>query len=96
METFLFVLCTTIPSHIIVFSLYWNFPWRSRPLALGLICCNILLKMLTVSWISLQGGNIRIVEWIFSSIGFLIYFLTLRVSWGKALYTFVFVVDYLF
>lgn len=95
METFLFVLCTTIPSHIIVFSLYWNFPWRSRPLALGLICCNILLKMLTVSWISLQGGNIRIVEWIFSTIGFLIYFLTLRVSWGKALYTFVFVVDYL-
>lgn len=95
METFLFVLCTTIPTHIIVFSLYWKFPWRSRSLALGLICCNVLLKMLTVNWISLQSGNIRIVEWIFSVFGFLIYFLTLRVSWGKALFTFVFVVDYL-
>lgn len=95
METVLFVLCTTIPTHIIVFFLYWNFPWRSRPLALGLICCNVLLKMLTVSWISFQSGNVRMVEWIFSAFGFLIYFLTLRVSWGKALFTFIFVVDYL-
>lgn len=95
METMFFVLCTTLPSHIIVFCLYWNFPWRSRRLALVLASCNVLLKMVCVHWIISLGGNIRGVEWIFSVIGFIIYFATLRLAWGKALFTFVLVVDYL-
>ena len=65
METLFFVLCTTLPSHIIVFFLYWNFPWRSRRLAMILAGCNILAKMLAVHWAIGAGANIRGVEWIF-------------------------------
>lgn len=95
METMFFVLCTTLPSHIIVFFLYWNFPWRSRRLAMILTGCNVLAKMLAVHWAIGAGANIRGVEWIFSLIGFAIYFVLLRLHWGKALFTFVLVVDYL-
>lgn len=95
METMFFVLCTTLPSHIIVFFLYWNFPWRSRRLAMILAGCNVLAKMLVVYWAIGAGANIRGVEWIFSPIGFAIYLAFLRLHWGKALFTFVLVVDYL-
>ena len=40
-----YIFCTTLPSHIIPFVLFWNFQWRSRRLALALVTVNVLCKM---------------------------------------------------
>ena len=36
-----YIFCTTLPSHIIPFVLFWNFQWRSRRLALALVTVNV-------------------------------------------------------
>ena len=46
MESMFYVLCTTIPIHITVFTLYWRYSWRSKKLAffisaiVGRRCCK--------------------------------------------------------
>ena len=42
-ETVLFVLCATVPSHMLAFAQYWEYPWRSKKAALVLLCLNVLL-----------------------------------------------------
>ena len=95
METLFYVICTTLPSHIIAFFQYWKFPWRSRWLGLTLVTINVLIKFATVNWAFGVGANIRAIELMFSLAGFSIYLCTLRVSPAKQLFTFVLIVDYL-
>lgn len=95
MEPLLYVLCTSLPCHIIVFFQYWDFPWRSKKLAAALACANILLKMWVVYGYLQAGQSIRGIEFLFSFSGALIYCFLIRVNHFKLLFTYVLVLDYL-
>ena len=95
MEPLFYVLCTSLPCHIIVFFQYWDFPWRSKRLAAALACANILVKMWVVYGCLQAGQSIRGIEFLFSFSGALIYCLLIRVSRFKLLFTYVLVLDYL-
>lgn len=96
MDTLFYILCTSVPCHIIVFYQYWNFPWRSKWLAAGLACANILIKMWVMSsWILPRGLGLRLPELFFSFLGALIYFFLLKVNPFKLLFTYVLILDYL-
>ena len=95
METILFVLITTLPSHIIAFYQFWDFPWRSRTLALVLVALHVCLKTFAV-YLALCGGlHIRVLEFAFSLIGLAIYLCLLRTDINATLFFFVLVMDYL-
>ena len=70
METLLYVLCTSLPCHVIVFYQYWDMPWRSRKLAIALASANLTLKLAVVSWCLHTGRGVRGVEILFSLAGF--------------------------
>lgn len=96
MDTLFYVLCTSVPSHIIVFYQYWNFPWRSKWLAAGLACANVLIKLwVMLNWVLPKGLSLRPTELLFSFLGALIYFFILKVDCFKLLFTYVLVLDYL-
>ena len=73
METVFYILCTTLPSHILAFTLFWDFQWRSKKTALLLVTINVLLKMTTVSYFIHSQLNCRSIELFYSVIGFFIY-----------------------
>ena len=73
MEQLLYIFCTTIPSHIIAFTLFWDFKWRSRKAAFILACTNVICKMICANYFILNNMNFRNTEFIFSIIGFIIY-----------------------
>ena len=50
MEQLFYIFCTTVPSHIIPFVLFWNFRWRSRTVALALVAANVLCKMAAAAY----------------------------------------------
>ena len=95
MESLFYILCTTIPSHIIPFTLFWNFPWKSKKAALILVCCNVLCKMTVASYYVVNGMSFRNMELAFAVLGFLIYGCFLRLDIFKLLFTYILIVDYL-
>lgn len=95
METIFYILCTTLPSHILAFTLFWDFQWRSKKAALILVSINVFLKMATVSYFIHSQINCRSVEFFYSIIGFLIYCIFIQMSFFKLLFTFIIIVDYL-
>lgn len=95
MDTLFYLLCTSLPCHIIVFYQYWDFPWRSKKLAAGLACANVLLKMWTAHWLLHMGMNTRGMEFFFSFLEAMIYFLLLKVYRFELLFTYVLILDYL-
>lgn len=95
MESMFYVLCTSLPCHIIVIFQYWDFPWRSKRVALPLALANILLKMWAVYGCLQMGWVVRTVEVLFSVSGALIYIFSIHISPAKLLFTYVLVLDYL-
>lgn len=95
MEQLFYIFCTTLPSHIIPFVLFWNFQWRSRRLALALVSVNVLCKMATAAYCLANGLYFRNLELAFAVVGFLIYCCFLRLSPFKMLFTYLLIVDYL-
>lgn len=96
MDTLFYILCTSVPCHIIAFYQYWNFSWRSKWLAAGLACANVLIKLWVMSsWVLPRGLSLRLPEFLFSFLGTLIYFFILKVDHFKLLFTYVLVLDYL-
>ena len=68
-----YIFCTTLPSHIIPFALFWNFRWRSRTVALALVAANVLCKMAVAAYCLSNGLYFRNLELAFAVVGFLIY-----------------------
>lgn len=95
MESMFYVLCTSLPCHIIVIFQYWDFSWRSKRVALTLALVNILLKMWAVYGCLQMGWVVRTVEVLFSVSGALIYIFSIHISPAKLLFTYVLVLDYL-
>ena len=95
MEQLFYIFCTTLPSHIIPFALFWNFQWRSRTAALGLVTVNVLCKMAVAAYCLSNGLYFRNLELAFAVVGFLIYCCFLRLSPFKMLFTYLLIVDYL-
>ena len=95
MEQLFYIFCTTLPSHIIPFSLFWNFRWRSRKTALVLVAVNVLCKMTTAAYYLANGLYFRNLELLFAVVGFLIYCCFLWLSPFKMLFTYLLIVDYL-
>ena len=95
MEQLFYIFCTTLPSHIIPFVLFWNFQWRSRTAALALVTVNVLCKMATAAYCLSNGLYFRNLELAFAVVGFLIYCCFLRLSPFKMLFTYLLIVDYL-
>ena len=95
MEQLFYIFCTTLPSHIIPFVLFWNFQWRSRRLALALVSVNVLCKMAVASYCLANGLYFRNLELAFAVVGFLIYCCFLRLNPFKMLFTYLLIVDYL-
>ena len=95
MEQLFYIFCTTLPSHIIPFVLFWNFQWRSRTAALGLVTVNVLCKMAVAAYCLSNGLYFRNLELAFAVVGFLIYCCFLRLSPFKMLFTYLLIVDYL-
>ena len=95
MEQLFYIFCTTLPSHIIPFALFWNFRWRSRTVALALVAANVLCKMAAAAYCLANGLYFRNLELLFAVIGFLIYCCFLRLSPFKMLFTYLLIVDYL-
>lgn len=95
MEQLFYIFCTTLPSHIIPFVLFWNFQWRSRRLALALVTVNVLCKMAVAAYCLSNGLYFRNLELLFAGMGFLIYCCFLRLSPFKMLFTYLLIVDYL-
>ena len=95
MEVLFYIFVTTIPSHIIPFSMFWRFPWRSRKAALFLVFCNVLCKMAAASYCMVNDLYFRNLEFLFAVVGFLIYVLFLRMDFSKLLFTYILIVDYL-
>lgn len=65
-----YIFCTTLPSHIIPFVLFWNFQWRSRRLALALVTVNVLCKMAAAAYCLSNGLYFRNLELLFAGMGF--------------------------
>lgn len=95
METLLYLLCTSLPSHIIVFYQYWDFPWRSKGLAAVLACVNMALKLWVASRLMEMGMGLRLMEVCFSLLGALIYVFFIKVDRFKLLFTYMLMLDYL-
>lgn len=95
MEALFYLFCTTLPSHIIPFVLFWHFPWRSRTAALILVCLNVVCKMAVASIFLANGLNFRNTELVLVLLGFLIYCCFLRLDPFKMLFTYILIVDYL-
>lgn len=95
METLFYIFCTTVPSHIIPFVLFWNFPWRSRKAALILVCVNVCFKMGFAGYYISHGWNFRNTELAFAVVGFAIYGAFLCMHLFKMLFTYILIVDYL-
>lgn len=95
MEQLFYIFCTTLPSHIIPFVLFWNFQWRSRTAALALVTVNVLCKMAVAAYCLFNGLYFRNLELLFAGMGFLIYCCFLRLSPFKMLFTYLLIVDYL-
>lgn len=95
MGVLFYIFCTTLPSHIIPFTLFWNFQWRSRRMALTLVTVNVLCKMAFAAYCLANGLYFRNLELMFAVIGFLIYCCFLRLSPFKMLFTYLLIVDYL-
>lgn len=95
MEQLFYIFCTTLPSHIIPFTLFWNFQWRSRRLALVMVTVNVLCKMAVAAYCLINGLYFRNLELLFAVVGFLIYCCFLRLSPFKMLFTYLLMVDYL-
>ena len=90
-----YIFCTTLPSHIIPFALFWNVQWRARSLALALVTVNVLCKMAVAAYGLSNGLYFRNLELLFAGMGFLIYCCFLRLSPFKMLFTYLLIVDYL-
>ena len=60
MEALLYLFCTTLPSHIRPFALFWDFSWRSRRAAL--VACNVLCKTAAAAHFLANGMNFRNLE----------------------------------
>ena len=71
MGVLFYIFCTTLPSHIIPFTLFWNFQWRSRRMALTLVTVNVLCKMAFAAYCLSNGLYFRNLELMFAVIGFL-------------------------
>ena len=95
MEQLFYIFCTTLPSHIIPFALFWNFRWRSRTAALVLVAANVLCKMAAAAYCLANGLYFRNLELLFAVVGFLIYCAFLRLSPFKMLFTYLLIVDYM-
>lgn len=95
MESVIYTLCTTLPNHIIAFGLYWNYSWRSKKLAVTLVCINMLVKTLLVWWALPNGWNIQSVESVISLIGAGIYFYMIQMDKFKLLFTYILIINYL-
>ncbi len=95
METMLYVACTSLPIHIIVFYQYWDYGWRSKKVAALLAFLNLFFKMIAVSWAITAGISIRLVEFVFSIFGIAIYFFSIRTNVFALLYTYIMALDYL-
>ena len=95
METIVYMLLTSLPCHCIVLFQYWDFPWRSRKLAIVLAVLNTCLKLAVMRLALSSGWPLRPLEIAISVLGAAIYFCLLRVSWSKLLFTYVLVLDYL-
>lgn len=95
MAALFYLFCTTLPSHIIPFALFWNFRWRSRKAALVLVTANVLCKMAAAAYCAANGLYFRNLELLFAVVGFLIYCCFLRLSPFKMLFTYLLIVDYL-
>lgn len=95
MEQLFYIFCTTLPSHIIPFALFWNFQWRSRRLALALVAVNVLCKITAAAYCAVNGLYFRNLELLFAAVGFLIYCCFLRLNPFKMLFTYLLIVDYL-
>ena len=80
MSQLFYIFCTTLPSHIIPFALFWDFQWRSRKAALVLVVVNVLYKMTTAAYCLANGLYFRNLELLFAVVGFLIYCLFLRLG----------------
>mgnify|MGYP000441231328 CR=1 FL=1 len=70
MAQLFYIFCTTLPSHIIPFTLFWNFQWRSRKAALVLVAFNVLCKMTTAAYYQANGLYFRNLELLFAVVGF--------------------------
>ena len=95
MESLFYILCTTLPSHIIPFALFWNFRWRSRKAALFWVCMNVLCKMLVAAHYIANGILFRNMELVFALLGFGVYLIFLQLDPFKMLFTYILIVDYL-
>ena len=95
MEALFYIFCTTLPSHIIPFTMFWDFPWRSRTAALGLVVFNVLCKITAAAYFIANGMSFRNMELLFAVLGFGIYVCFLRLDFFKMLFTFLLIVDYL-
>lgn len=95
METLFYIFVTTLPSHIIPFSMFWTFSWRSKKVALCLVSCNVLCKMAAYFYCVANGLDFRIPELLFAAVGFCIYVCFLRMDFFKQLFTYILIVDYL-
>lgn len=95
MDTIFYIFCTTLPSHILAFTVFWDFQWRSKKAAFFLAAMNVLLKMSAASFFVSHQIYYRSLEFLFSVIGFLIYCIFIRMNFFKLAFTFIIIIDYL-
>lgn len=95
METLFYFFCTSLPHHLLAFLLFWNFHWFSKKIAAVLAAANVLFKLSLIYWVSLHGGNIRLVEIVFSVSGIAIYLFNIQISHSKLIFTYLLATDYL-
>ena len=94
-EALLYIFFTPLPIPIIAFYQYWNVPWRSKRLAAVQVAANLLVKLWAVGLLLRAGRSPRVLEFCFSLLSLLIYFVMVRTSRFKLLFTYVLVLDYL-
>lgn len=95
MEIILYVLCSSVPNHLIVFFQFWDYSWRSKKLAIALALLCLIAKVPLISWAVGAGHSVRLVEFVFSLFAAGIYFVMIRTDVFKLVLTYVLSVDYL-
>lgn len=95
MELLLYTACSWLPSNILAFYQYWDFKWRSKKLAILLVCLLLVIKIPVVKLAAEAGYSVRMFELVFSALSASVYFIMVRTNPFKLVFTYVLVVDYL-
>ena len=91
MELLLYTACSWLPSNILAFYQYWDFKWRSKKLAILLVCLLLVIKIPMVKLAAEAGYSVRMFELVFSALSASVYFIMVRTNPFKLVFTYILV-----